>query len=462
MNEDEQHYRILTPKGNSGDRYDDIRKPFERDYGRVLHSATFRRLQSKTQVLGLGDSDFYRTRLTHSIEVAQIAEGITLRLMRRDFKNLPKDEKEKECIVPCSSLIRSISYLHDIGHPPFGHGGEIALNYMMLKYHKDQSCDKMLGFEGNAQTLRIVSKLEKQTENNGINLTRRSLLGILKYPSPYSKVNKTLFPETFSNNYRTIVADKWKPPKCYFDDEEDVVKKILEPFSESDQKKFKEFKEPVKKDKHWKTAHKSFDCSIMDLADEISYGAHDLEDAIKLSMVTKDDWEEAMVEPLKKIDNKWLKRFKVDELAGDLFSGLPPKRKGAIGGIVNAAISSIEVVKIEGFESSMLKLRVKMSDNAQTLISALTDLVRDNVIKSPKVQQMEYRGQQIVMELFECLESDPERLVASSTFAKIDGESKEKRLRIICDNISGMTDDYATRLYQRLLVPNYGSVFDQI
>ncbi|MFT5097159.1 MAG: dGTPase, partial [Psychrobacter okhotskensis] len=141
-------------------RPNDTRSEWGRDLARLIHSSAFRRMQAKTQVLGLGESDFYRTRLTHSMEVAQIGTGI--------LEVLKSKNKYNE-ILPSSTLMQAICLSHDIGHPPFGHGGEVALNKCMLDYG---------GFEGNGQTLRILSKLEKYTEAHGINPTRRMMLGV--------------------------------------------------------------------------------------------------------------------------------------------------------------------------------------------------------------------------------------------------------------------------------------------
>src|SRR5712671_2945909 len=124
---------------------DDARDASDIDYARIVHSASFRRLQGKTQILNLGDSDFYRTRLTHSLEVAQIAGGI-IRHLEKHFSTHPVAKH-----LPDRSMIQAIGCTHDLGHPPFGHGGETALNYCMRDFG---------GFEGNGQTLRILSKLE--------------------------------------------------------------------------------------------------------------------------------------------------------------------------------------------------------------------------------------------------------------------------------------------------------------
>ena len=161
--------RLTQRRLEQDSRPNDTRSEYERDESRLIHSAAFRRLQSKTQVLGLGENDFYRTRLTHSMEVAQIGRGIVQFLDKNCDKVLGEH-------LPESALISSICLAHDIGHPPFGHGGEVALNYCMRGYG---------GFEGNGQTLRILGKLDKYTEYHGLNPTRRMLLGILKYPVTY-------------------------------------------------------------------------------------------------------------------------------------------------------------------------------------------------------------------------------------------------------------------------------------
>ena len=150
-------------------RQEDQREEYERDRARVIHSSAFRRLQAKTQILGVLEGDFHRTRLTHSMEVAQIGRGLVL--------NLQKRFPELNDLLPRLEQIETTGLAHDLGHPPFGHGGETALNCAMADYG---------GFEGNGQTLRILTRLESHTLENGLDLTRRTLLGVLKYPAPYS------------------------------------------------------------------------------------------------------------------------------------------------------------------------------------------------------------------------------------------------------------------------------------
>ena len=203
---------------------DEFRSAFDIDYGRVIHSASFRRLQNKTQILNIGDSDFYRTRLTHSLEVSQIGTGILRQLHGR----FPDHEASQ--YLPSDALMQTICLVHDLGHPPFGHGGELALNYCM----RDDG-----GFEGNGHSLRLLTKLEAGAKANGANLSRRSLLGILKYPVKYRDVyNAELYPvaDEGISGQQLLNRTNCKPPKCYMDSEADVVSWILSAFSESDRK----------------------------------------------------------------------------------------------------------------------------------------------------------------------------------------------------------------------------------
>lgn len=428
----------------------DVRNAWERDYARLIHSAAFRRLQSKTQVLGLGESDFYRTRLTHSMEVAQIGVGIIRWL---EFKH-QNDIEILNALAP-PELMSTICLAHDIGHPPFGHGGEVALNACMRDYG---------GFEGNGQTLRILTKLEKYTEQDGMNPTRRMLLGVLKYPAPYSEVVQL-------ESYGKVPTPHWlckakdqQPPKCYLDDEKNIVDFILEPLTEEERKEFTRV-ESRGPNKHKKTKYKGLDTSIMELADDISYSLHDLEDAIALGMVTRADWEEFFSSKEEKIILSNCGED-AEELAKNLFSGASHLRKKTIGRLIHKLIINIEVEDSDLPEAttSLVKWGAKMQDAPKALMGKIQDLVLNKVIKSPNVQQLEFKGQRLVMELFAALQSDPERLLPLSTkksYQQLSGD-KKAQMRVICDFIAGMTDEYATRFYEKLYYPHKGSIFDQM
>lgn len=234
-------------------RPNDVRGAYVRDRARIIHSATFRRLQAKTQVLGIGEGDFHRTRLTHSLEVAQVARGITYFLTKKLTPEADKGFMEINQWLPGANLIEAISLAHDLGHPPFGHGGEVALNYVMRNDG---------GFEGNGQTLRILTKLEAHTENLGLNLTRRTLLGILKYPVSYDAVVRK---ESPVDDKQHIVAKSWKPPKCYMGCENSIVDWIFQPFNETDKKTITTLKDQPSKTSHGKSKYHALDTSIIEL-----------------------------------------------------------------------------------------------------------------------------------------------------------------------------------------------------
>lgn len=228
--------------GSEFDPSDKIRAHFRRDYARLVHCAAFRRLQGKTQLFPGGESDFFRNRLTHSIEVAQIAKGISIRL------NAKTPQLIKQKIN--TDLVELAALAHDIGHPPFGHNGEHALDECMADHG---------GFEGNAQTLRIITRLEKREANydataskSGLNLTYRSIAALLKYNQRIPRKQK-------DRKYPKKLA------KGYYESETDLVasvKKAVAPGATG-------------------SKFKTVECQIMDIADDIAYSTYDLEDAFK-------------------------------------------------------------------------------------------------------------------------------------------------------------------------------------
>jgi dGTPase len=448
---------VQRQSGPEKKRQQDIRDPFERDRARIIHSSSFRRLQAKTQVLGVGESDFYRTRLTHSLEVAQIGSGIVQKLINKDGTSATPWKR----YLPTLDLIITICLAHDLGHPPFGHGGEIALNYMMRNHG---------GFEGNAQTLRILAKLDKYTESFGMDLTRRAMLGVLKYPVIYTEVRSKKHANEQSryrqcNCHKEIVADEWKPPKCYFDEDKKIVGWILSPFSDEDKECFCQVDESSDSEKHNKSKNKSLDTSIMDLADDIAYGIHDLEDAISLKLVNKDMWNDGVLQELRKIGSEF-NGENIEKISDKLFAPHYYDRKEAIGGLVNWLITSAEVEEREEFESPLLRYKVKLPEKDKRALDLIKDFVILEVVNSHPVQILEYKGQQMIMSIFEAIHSDPKRLLPKPTIEKWEAYKKENNCdhgsRVVCDYVSGMTDDYATRIYKMLFVAGDGSIFQNL
>ena len=223
------------------------RSEYRRDYARVLHCPSFRRLENKTQLFPGQESDFFRNRLTHSLEVAQIARSIAYKFINRN----------SDCSFIEPDVCEVAGLIHDIGHPPFGHNGERALDDCM------KDCG---GFEGNAQTLHIILRLEKKEQpiltfdeygndcRCGLNLTVRSIASGLKYD--------TLIP-----TFRDASA---RLQKGYYQCDKNVIETV---------------KEKLVGDKTI-SPFKTIECSIMDIADDIAYSTYDLEDAFKAGFLT--------------------------------------------------------------------------------------------------------------------------------------------------------------------------------
>ncbi|WJS86133.1 anti-phage deoxyguanosine triphosphatase [Paracoccus sp. TOH] len=422
---------------------DDFRDEGDVDYARVIHSAGFRRLQGKTQILNLGDSDFYRTRLTHSLEVAQIAGGLVQHL-QGTFPQHPA-----AAALPGRSMIQAIACAHDLGHPPFGHGGEAALNWCM----RDAG-----GFEGNGQTLRLLSQPVDAAPEPGVNLTRRSLLGVLKYPASWSRLqNPALRPRLHDrlSVLRSIDAAASTPPKCHLDCESGVVDWILAPLDPEDRLRFAEIRTHA--GGHATTLHKSLDCSIMDVADDIAYGVHDLEDAIALGLVSAEELRAAL--PPEAGGGFGDHHRMVAQLFGP-----PAARKRCIGALVHHFIGAVRFREEPGFREPLLRWRVELAEAPRRLLGALKGFVFDRVIRSAGVQQLEFKGQAMVVEVFEALRSDPGRLLPGewrARFAETGGENGDG-LRILCDCVAAMTDTALLRTYERLFAPRMGSVFDRL
>jgi dGTPase len=430
--------------GHQESRDNDYRTPYQRDRARIIHSAAFRRLQSKTQILAIRQNDYSRTRLTHSLEVAQIGSGIVHQLKHSS----PTDANFQPWLAD-DALIETVCLSHDIGHPPFGHGGEIALNYMMQSHG---------GFEGNAQSLRILGKRGSYSPTYGMDVTRRTLLGILKYPVLHANVVGK-YPEK-PTNFRQFKASDWTPPKCVYQEEYDLLSWITKPFNQADKALLQEVSQ-TDTDNHAKAKHASFDTSIMDLADDIAYGVHDLEDAIVLGMVTKDMWLEHLEPKLAALASPFLAEH-LNDIRSQLFSRQSHLRKEAIGSLVSWFITSCQVIEKTQFEHPLLRFQVGLPEGQRQALNLLKQFEMQHIIQRPEVQMLVYKGQQMLLEMFEAYSADPSRLLPreiASEWQKSQ-ERGENGLRIICDYMASMTDDYASRMYNKLFVPSLGSVFE--
>lgn len=411
---------------DQSNRSKDNRTPFQRDRARIMHSAAFRRLQGKTQVMGTGEGDFHRTRLTHSIEVSQIGYGL---LEALQFKKAIF-HKDAQDWLPARDLIEAACLAHDLGHPPFGHKGEQALHNAMLRHG---------GFEGNGQTLRILTKLEKyKKRGKGLYPTRRLVLAVLKYPRSMKSFNLADYSK--------------KPPKSFHEEEASVVEWALKGFSAADQKQ-------LIRSADGKRAHHSLDCSILELADDIAYGIHDIEDIVARGLATASEVKEEIVKAFNKIDGGCLAGFDAklvyEGLLSDSF-----RRKQMIAGLVNLFITNVTLTEHRSYDHPLLKFNATLPEPHAMLLEAFKGLAYELVIRKAKVQQLERRGQMIVARLFDTLLSDPESLIPQSSWQ--DGCPEGSKERRVCDYVAGMTDSYAERLYKRLFHPGFGSSGDEL
>ncbi len=292
------------------------------------------------------------------------------------------------------------------------------------------------------------------------------MLAILKYPVPFDKAsNPGIVPSLYdASSIRTLDRSTCKPPKCYFGTEGDVVDWILEPLSPNDRAQFQAF-DPVPK-KHGKAQHKSFDCSIMDLSDDIAYGVHDLEDAIALGLVDERDFREHVSEASSAPFLDALKLRYPEECGNDVYGYFASKlfsgsnwRKRFIGRLVHHFVTNIELVTLEEFAEPLVRYRARIKAPQRKFLDELQKLIEQKVIFSPNVQHLEFKGQKLVVSVFEAIQSDPKALLPADAFARF---AASDEVRVICDYVAGMTDDFLLKTYERLFSPRMGSVFDKL
>lgn len=434
-------YETSASNSSASKRLSEYRDPYFRDECRVIHSFGFRRLQDKMQIFGSNQGDFHRTRMSHSLEVASVSRSIVAYLKH--------NKKLCENILPDDYLITAIGLLHDTGHPAFGHQGEYALHYKMREHG---------GFEGNAQTLRNLTKMETFTEKHGSDLTRRTLLGILKYPISFKETKYKADDKKHLRN-RDVNLDDWKPPKCFYDCDQKIIDWLLDKFSETDRLFLYDCEKHKDKDKcFFEAKNKTLDCSIMDIADDITNAVHDIEDAVYLKLLRYDDAENYVCESKKDYPPHW------NEIHG-FFDNDTYKRKEAIGSLIHNIICSIEVQKHDECDDDLLKYTVKLGEDYEELVKILQKMVYKKVILSPEVASITNGGGMVVMQVFDAIKSSPKTLLPKpwweDKYNKAEGK-KDDEMRVICDYVASMTDNYAWRMRNRLYGNEFGSIFERL
>ena len=367
------------------------RSPFRRDCDRVIHSTAFRRLKHKTQVFVFHEGDHYRTRLTHSLEVAQIARAMA--------RQLGLDE----------DLTETLALAHDLGHPPFGHAGERALD-ACLRDHG--------GFDHNAQALRVVTALEhRYPEFDGLNLTWESLEGIVKHNGPLTERNgapvgpyrERGIPVGISDYVRNFDLELW--------------------------------------------SFASMEAQVAAIADDIAYDAHDIDDGLRAGLFRVDDLRAIplIADVIAEIAKHYPRLDDIRrgaELVRELISYL-------IGAVMTEAEKRIAAAQPQSAQD--------VRHQKQALIAFPADVARaEAAIKTFLFQHMYRHGrvmrvmgeaEQIVVDLFERYRKSPGDLPAEWLEGTAQ-ETETERIRRIGNFIAGMTDRYAIQTYSELCLPS--------
>lgn len=437
----------------------DERNPFESDYTRVLFSSSFRRLQDKAQVFPLDNSDFVRTRLTHSLEVSAIGRSIGISVENALINREKLNDQHRGKI---SAILATAGLVHDLGNPPFGHFGEKIIQQFFSKWFDDgeddlrnykhehqQEVADFLNFDGNAQTFRLLHKLHYLIDERGYNLSCATLASILKYPRSSLEGNK----DDGRISYKK--SGYFKASKEVF---EEVKRKTG----------IEDFRHPI--------------AFLLEVSDDIAYLAADIEDAIKKGVLNysmvKDVFEQFLgngtdeeKEILRKLDlyrdNAHANFPNKDELAIQRFR---IKLQGfMISSAVKAFLDNHDQILSGQFDREILS--VSKSEN---VCKALKELAKRFIYKDRAVLTKELAGEKVISGLLEifipCIskENIPDRTdkkdgklfeIISPNYRFITLNFSEaigqpnlyERLLLVTDFISGMTDSYALDLYQRLV-----------
>jgi dGTPase len=412
--------REIFVNATNRSRREDYRGVFHQDRDRIMFTPAFRRLQAKTQVFQAGEYDFYRTRLTHSMEVAGIARSIAAWLRAKN----PEVQIDPD-------LLEAICLAHDIGHPPFGHSGERVLQKLMEKHG---------GFEGNAQTLRILTRTiyNRDAGRAGMSASRALLDGVLKY--------KRLYRDRAGDHHHFI-----------YDEEENVLKFC---FATHDLAgalgggAVNDFK--------------SLECQVMDLADDIAYSCFDVVDGAKARFLTPERIAHWAAAPGRDLDGP--PRQYLDALLQMIREGdLQRKMSAVVGELIQAS----SLAPAENFMTARTRryaYELQIGPEAHARIKLQKALSRDLVFGSSALHQIEYKGGHVLRELGRALfcnylapTGKPNRLVPDHVHhAVCESDDKSCKARLLCDHLSGMTDAYALRSYKRLFDPDYGSISELI
>ena len=367
------------------------RSDFQRDRDRIVHSTAFRRLVYKTQVFLNHEGDLFRTRLTHSLEVAQLGRSIARTL------NLNED------------LVEASALAHDLGHTPFGHAGQDALNACLKASHPDSS-----GFEHNLQSLRVVDSLEERyPAYDGLNLTFETREGILKHCS--------------RRNARRIEA---REPGG-------VARRFIEQPAEG---------------MHW--LQPGLEAQLANLADEIAYNAHDIDDGVRSGLLTLEQLQE--VDLFRQYSLEALQQHPGLKGRRLLFEAIRLMLSAQVYDVMDATRLALQqaaprCVADVRQHASLVSFTPEMALKS----AALKRFLHQNLYRHPQVLETTLAAQQVVQRLFAVYMADPAQM-PQAHIDRFDGidtplAASARPERVVADYIAGMTDRFATKEHERLM-----------
>ena len=349
-----------------------LRNDFQRDRDRIIHSTAFRRLKHKTQVFVNTSGDHFRTRITHSLEVSQIARTLS------KYFNLNED------------LSETLSLAHDLGHTPFGHAGEDALDDCMKKYG---------GFDHNIQTIRIVTILENRYYNfEGLNLSYETLDGLIKHNGPVINLIK----------YNKILGKNFFKKKINF------------------------------------TTNSSMEAQIASISDDIAYNNHDLEDGLKANLFKLNDLKNIPI--LNKIISKHNKKLKKNSIDLVVRQIVRETINAMVVDVIKNTKKNLQLYKIKNLQD-VYKTKnqiVSFSDKMKDFDLKIKNFLKEKMYFHDRVNIKTNYGKRIIKNLFIKIKKNPNKYINIGKYSNLNIE------RMICDYIAGMTDRYAINLYNKI------------
>ena len=414
-------YNSFDLESLPGSRPDDYRSAFQIDRDRIIYSTAFRRLQSKTQVFVSGEFDFYRTRLTHSIEVAQIGRSIC------QFLQVQGDPLGEDFFID-SDLVEAVCLAHDLGHPPYGHAGERKLHELMREEG---------GFEGNAQTLRLLATILYQTETGtyGMSPTRAFLDGVMKY--------KMLQSELENPEHHFLYGDQ-EPIRRYVFGSREIPTELLTG-------------EGLNK-------VKSIECQVMDWADDTAYSLNDIIDGVRAGFLTFEKIESWAA----RRDLSLHEIHLIDELQEAV---LDDKLEAVFSRKIGNYVRACRLVRQTSFLSDLTNrhaFSLEIDDDVRGEVGFFKEMAVDIIFRSPQLQQMEFRGSAILGHIWDAFIEHyvqpgrrPLQILPKAVSRLLEQAPTEReKLRYVCDHLAGMTDGAAMRTYRRLSDPDFSSIVD--